>query len=57
MSLLIQVGNAIIFRFVNIKEELRSQIFQHAIFQHLIMTKKKHVNEVLNEVLAHDKYK
>lgn len=37
--LLIQVSNAIIFRFVNIKEELRSQIFQHAIFQHLIMTK------------------
>lgn len=36
--LLVQVNGAIIFRFVNIKEELRSQILQHAIFQHLIMT-------------------
>lgn len=33
--LLVQVYGAVIFRFVNIKEELRSQILQHAIFQHL----------------------
>lgn len=38
--ILVQVNDALIFRFVDIKEELRSQIFQHAIFQYLIMTYK-----------------
>lgn len=36
--LLVQVYGAVIFGFVDIEEELRSQILQHAIFQHLIMT-------------------
>lgn len=37
--LLVQMNDAIIFWPVDFKEELRSHIFKHAVFQHLKMTK------------------